>query len=184
MKVLGILLVGALCFLNSSQAAILAMTSGDVKFTATGKPGFLKIKGESKKKGLEGELNIEKTQASGKFTLDLSVLDTGIDLRNSHMKEKYLEVQKFPKAVIVINPIALSSDGIKSDIKKEFTGKLTLHDVTRDIKGTFQFENKLQTAKAQFTIKVSDFKIDVPKYLGITVSESVDVEVDIAFKQK
>ncbi len=164
-----------------ASAAELISQSGTVKFTAIGKPGFLKIRGESKGSYPNGKIKIDKNAINGEFSFDLKSLDTGIELRNEHMKDKYLEVSKYATAKLTLTPITSPSSELK-DMKEKFTGELSLHGVTKKIDGNYQYWGKDKKVKADFEIKVSDFKIDIPKYLGVTVSETVQIEIEITLK--
>lgn len=167
---------------STAHALTFKTNGGDVKFVAVGKPGFLKIKGTSNGSYAKGNLNLSADSLTGEFEFDLNILDTGIDLRNEHMKEKYLEVKKFPSAKLSLKPLALKRTDLDSKIEKEFSGTLSLHGVENPVTGKFTYNPKGKLAVAQFTINVSDYKIDVPKYLGVTVSETVDVEVNSKFE--
>ncbi len=174
----------AFFLLIMSQVAFseeLTSQSGGVKFTAVGKPGFLKIRGESKDSFPSGKVRIDKKSVSGEFSFDLKDLDTGIKLRNEHMKEKYLEVAKFPMAKLVLFPITVAEAELK-DMKEKFSGDLNLHGVTKKVNGNYNYLAKDKKVKADFEIKVSDFNIDIPKYLGVTVSETVQVEIEMNLK--
>lgn len=176
MRMLALILISAQ-FVHPASASTFVAKAGEVKFIATGKPGFLKIKGESKGKGPAGKITITDGAATGEFTFELASLDTGIDLRNDHMKNKYLEIGKFPLARLAIDRLTISDGELKNGFKKEFTGKLTLHGVSKDLKGTLSFDGGKSAASATFEILVSDFKIDIPAYMGVTVSEKVAIEV-------
>lgn len=165
-----------------AQAFTLKTNGGDVKFVAVGKPGFLKIKGTSNGSYAKGNLQLSSDSLAGDFEFDLNVLDTGIGLRNEHMKEKYLEVKKFPSAKLSLKPLSLTKKDIANKIEKEFAGTLSLHGVEKPITGKFTYAPQEKLAVARFTINVSDYKIDVPKYLGVTVSETVDIEVNSKFE--
>jgi polyisoprenoid-binding protein YceI len=161
-----------------SQAATLEPKSGSISFTAVGKPGFLKIKGESKKHP-QGKLEIANSSASGSFLFDLENLNTGIALRDEHMKDNYLEVKKYPQAQLAIEPISIPNENTSSS--GEFKGTLTLHGVTKNTSGKYTYDSSKKLVKAQFEILLSDFNINIPKYMGITVSEKVEVETTIEF---
>lgn len=160
------------------NAAVLESKSGSISFTAVGKPGFLKIKGESKKHP-QGKLEIANSSASGSFLFDLEHLNTGIALRDDHMKDNYLEVKKYPQAQLSIEPINIQNENTNSS--GEFKGTLTLHGVTKNTSGKYTYDSSNKSVKAQFEILLSDFNINIPKYMGITVSEKVEVETTIQF---
>lgn len=164
-----------------SFATEFSVKSGEVKFTAIGKPGFLKIRGSSHASYPSGKIKVEKNSVRGELSFELKSLDTGIDLRNEHMKEKYLEIKTYPNAKLVLDPIAVASSDLK-DMKEKFTGELSLHGVTKKVSGNYNFSAEGKKIAANFEIKVSDFKIDIPKYLGVTVSETVQIEIDLTLK--
>lgn len=123
------------------------------------KSSDLAIKGYAKKSG-------EVLQAKD-IVIPLNTLKTGIDLRDRHMREKYFETQKFPQAIL---KEATGKNG-------KFTGTLVVRDVAKAVTGTYAVESGNFIAK--FRCKVSDFKIQAPKYMGVGVQDEVDVEVAI-----
>ncbi len=176
MKILTALFLFLTC-VAESHAAPMKTTGGALTFTAIGKPGFLKIHGDSKPVGPTGKVEFTDSGLSGKFAFDLKTLDTGIDLRNEHMKEKYLEIKKYPQAELTLSELKIKPEDLKSDFERDFSGLLALHGVSKNVEGKFKWNAAKQEIKAQFEIKVSDFNIDIPKYLGVTVSEKVEVQV-------
>jgi hypothetical protein len=71
-------------------------------------------------------------------------------------------------------------DGSDASFKDvPFEGTFKLHGVENPIKGTADLavaDHKL-SGTAKFAVKVSDYKMDIPKYAGITVAEDVNVTV-------
>lgn len=163
-----------------SQAAIplKGTPDGSVNFLAVGKPSALKIHGKAS--GPEAKLNLEGTKLTGFAEFDMNKLDTGINLRNEHMKEKYLQVKEHPKAKLTLTDAAVDpafATTLTNGGEKPFKGKLQLHGQERDVEGTYTAKNGLVQAK--FQIKLTNFGIEIPSYLGITVAELVDVNVDL-----
>ncbi len=158
--------------------------ASEVQFEAVGRPSLLKIKGHGAK--LQGDLKIENQIASGTFEIQLDDLDTGIDLRNRHMKENYLKTNEFPKAVLELEPIQLPADWAPGkDLSTPFKGKLTLKGKTEPINGEFKIQGANLATEAAFTIRLSDFDVGVPKYMGITVADTVNASVKIpTFERK
>jgi polyisoprenoid-binding protein YceI len=147
-------------------------------FEAVGRPSLLKIDGKGAKLG--GELQIADSKATGKFDLDLTGFDTGIDTRNEHMKEKYLETQKFPKAFLTLEKVDLPAGfkpGDSADVP--FKGQLTVKDVAKPVQGKVKINGGTMTSSADFSFKLSDYPVGVPKYMGITVADDVNVHVAI-----
>jgi polyisoprenoid-binding protein YceI len=133
---------------------------------------MIKISGKSEK--VDGTIDFSKSQDLGSVQIDLNSFDTGMDSRNEHMKEKYLEVGKadFKMAVFKLEKI----NG------NDFSGKMKLHGVEKNIAGktTTKFDDKSCVIEASFSLKLSEFAIEIPTYLGVTVAE--DVEINVALK--
>ena len=83
------------CFAALGHAAFSAPKEVKIGFAASG-PAGLKIEGSTK------ELTV--TEADGNVVVDvpLASLATGIALRDQHMKDKYLEVSKYPLATLTV----------------------------------------------------------------------------------
>lgn len=155
---------------------------GKIQFEAIGRPSMVKIKGQSE--GPEGSLRIVNGALSGEFLLPLQNLKTGIELRDEHMKDKYLEVSKYPQAKLTIPEQKLPDSWTTANPSLhdfKFKGVLQLHGEEKEISGTVNVKADL-TSEAQFEIKISDYKIDIPSYLGITVADKVKISVSSAIE--
>lgn len=185
MKIFFTAITTLLLFLSTSAwGQRFEVASGDLKFVAVGKPGFIKISGESKDLPPTGFFQIQDGQVSGEFELALKQLDTGIGLRNDHLKEKYLEVHKFPKALLKINSFQLPKSGLTVHVRSQFHGLLTLHGVQKNVTGFAEFFPDRKNLTAQFELKLSEFDIQIPQYMGVTVSEKVEVQMNLNMAQK
>jgi len=155
--------------------------TGSVEFNAIGRPSALKIHGKGAHP--QGTLTFSGTSITGTATFDLSSLDTGINMRNEHMKNKYLEVGKYPQSKFTFTKITLpdsfkgSTDQSISNVP--FEGTLNLHGVDQPIKGTAKVEKKSGQLSfvGDFSIVIDDYKIPTPGFAGITMASKVDVEV-------
>lgn len=149
-------------------------TASTLEFTAIGKPGFLRINGKDAK--LTGTATSEGTTWKGDFETKLDEFNTGIETRDEHMKKKYLETDKFPTAKLAWTAAIASFDAAQ-DVP--FEGTLTLHGVEHKVSGKAKVEpasdKKKVKVEVTMPIKLSDFKIEVPTYLGVTVAEEVEV---------
>lgn len=166
----------------AAQAATVPVQSsqGKIEFHAVGRPSMIKINGEGK--GPEGTLALEGSKVSGELTFDMTSLQSGIEMRDEHMKNKYLEVGKYPQAKLRLTEVALPANwSAKTPAVKEavFKGDLTMHGQTKPVSGTFDLEGDAakMSAKANFEINIAEFGIEIPKYLGITVKNEVPVEL-------
>ena len=143
---------------------------------------MIKVNGEGK--GPQGSLQVTGNKVTGDLTFDVTSLSSGISMRDDHMKNKYLEVQKFPEAKLHLTEVTLPATwSLKSPAIKDanFKGDLTLHGVTKPIEGKFEISGgeAAMTAKADFTAKMDEHGIEIPKYLGITVKNEVLVSLSM-----
>jgi hypothetical protein len=84
MKNLSTVLALSLFAFASVAQAKLAGSGGEVSFTAVG-PAGLKIVGSTT------QISVKEDGSNVLVSVPLATVDTGIGLRNKHMKEKYLE---------------------------------------------------------------------------------------------
>lgn len=158
----------------------LAKSEGSVEFTAIGRPSALKIHGKGAPP--TGRFALEGNQVQGNVAFALESLDTGISTRDKHMKEKYLEAQKYPEAKLQISKIELPKKLPSGDFKIEsvaFEGPLTLHGKTKTVKGVASIAHAggQMLVQAQFGLKLSDYGIEIPSFAGITVADEVNINV-------
>jgi polyisoprenoid-binding protein YceI len=120
----------------------------------------------------------------GSLTVDLRTLDTGIGLRNEHLRETYLEVDKGPGFdTATLSEIDLTGfDADAPEGKRSFTGVLTLHGVRKTVSGTVDVRQAGAglRVKASFPVGLPDYSIPKPRYLGVGVKDTVQVEVAFA----
>jgi hypothetical protein len=161
----------------------LEKSKGSVEFRATGWPSALKIHG----KGVvpKGTFIVENLQLSGVSSFALESLDTGIKRRNEHMKNKYLEIKKYPLAVLTLSNTALPESFKQESVRLEkipFAGRLLLHGVDQIISGFANIERKLNqiNVEANFGFKISEFAISSPGFAGITMADRVEVQVQFS----
>lgn len=145
---------------------------------------------------IEVDLNDIRT-AKARFEVDLRDLDTGIDLRNEHMRgPQYLDTEKHPKAVFELLQVkSASSRKLKNEkpVELKLLGTFSVHGVTRKI-GIFSatatyFKESTQTrmrlpgdllhVTVRIFIRLSDFKIKRPKMILYRLSDSVEIRLDI-----
>ena len=166
-------LAAALLCLNMAQAAQYKVSQGDVNFTAKGFPAFITIAGKTK--NITGTLSKEGENISGRFSVDLATLKTGMDLRDDHMKNKYLKVGEFPKATLIL-------PSFKPEASGTVQGELQLKDVKKPIKIDYTLENSggSMAIKTNFELLLNDFNVGIPSFQGITVAKTIKLAV--AFK--
>lgn len=167
----------------TAQAAIYKISpdSGKVTFLAKGRPALISIHGEGD--GATAALKEKDQMLSGEISFQLKSLKTGIELRDDHLKNKYLEVDKYPTAILKISDLKLPPN-LKDGFS--FKGTLNLHGVDQPVEGNASVaaDSKYQKLSANFNIKLSQFKIEIPSFKGITVAEEVQVKVEAPFMKE
>jgi polyisoprenoid-binding protein YceI len=118
------------------------------------------------------------------FEVDLNTLDTDIGLRNRHMRENYLETDKYPLASYtgnIVKMAKLEDDHYKATAK----GKFKVHGVERDmtIEADIYVYDDVLHVKSQFEVALTDHKIDVPSIMFVKIDENMDVRVDFFLKE-
>jgi polyisoprenoid-binding protein YceI len=166
--------VSASVFVASVALAKLSAGSGTAKFTASG-PGGLRIEGST-----EG-VTVDDRGAEIVIVVPMSALSTGISLRDKHMKERYLETGKFPKAELHVkrDTIQALSGGATSG---NVDGMLQLHGVEKHVATSYVASKSGDeyAVTAKMDIDMREFGIEVPSYLGMSVKPNITVNV--AFK--
>ena len=119
----------------------------------------------------------------GDLSVDLSSLDTGIALRNAHLRDKYLEVGKGGDfATAVLSDLRL--DKVEASTfhgQTPFTGMLLLHGTRHAVSGQadIRFEGSDVRVAASFPVHIDDYGIAPPRYLGVGVKNEVQVKVSL-----
>ena len=117
----------------------------------------------------------------GNLVVDLRTLDTGIGLRNRHLRENYLEVDKAPGfEVATLSEIHLDGlDPNKPEGKGSFTGLLRLHGMSNTVTGPVDVRpaGAGHRVKASFPVDLPAYAIPKPRYLGVGVKDTVHAEV-------
>jgi polyisoprenoid-binding protein YceI len=136
---------------------------------------------EAKTKNLSGDVtpaSDEQGAVRGALKVELQTLETGIGIRDRHMKNNYLEVEKGPGfATATIEDIRVE----KLEGKTVFTGMLSLHGQKKKVTGAAELQQKdgKIRVQAQFPVKVSEFEIPAPTYLGVGVKDEIQIKVSL-----
>lgn len=156
---------------------------GEVRITVPMKPGGAF---DATTSSLSGTLTAgagRPVPLTGDLSIELSTIDTGIGLRNRHLREKYLEVAKgpgFDKAVLSEIRVNNAED---EDFQGRtgFAGTLLLHGTRKLVAGTAEIRRSGPGARveATFPLTLTDFGIVPPEYLGVGVANRVLVRVSL-----
>lgn len=161
MKIFAGLLMILCVQLSKAEVGVVADVSltpaGDFKATMNEISGSVTVKGD--------------TITANDVRVKLANLKTGMSLRDKHTKDKYLEVKKFPEAILTIG----------SGKSGKGTGKLKIKNIEKDISGTYKIVGN--NVLAEFPIKLSDYGIKGIKYMGVGVDDNVMVHVEMPIKK-
>jgi polyisoprenoid-binding protein YceI len=171
-RILGTTALAVLGFSALPAASMGAVqgSGGSVTFEAKGPAGF-------NLQGKTSDLSVSEMASAVRVSVGLATLDTGIELRNRHMREKYLEVQKYPSAVLVVDRSTLRLPDDGRDSAGTASGTITIHGQSHPA----SFEYKVHRVRDAFNVtgamhvNMNDYGIQVPSYLGITVKPDVDI---------
>jgi polyisoprenoid-binding protein YceI len=145
-----------------------------VVFTAVGNPGFLDIE------GVTSELFVADDGTTLTFRCPLAGLDTGIGLRDDHMKHEFLQIETWPEATLSFPKSLVAWPTVNGQSAKgQLTAQFSAHGVTRDAKVDYTVKRGQTGWKvtAKFPFDISQHGIDVPSYLGVTVEPAMNANV-------
>jgi polyisoprenoid-binding protein YceI len=144
---------------------------------------------------LDDSLDLSKQPLAAEFDVDLSTIDTGIALRNEHMRDNFLETKKFPKATFKLKSIASGATVLKDKEKVhiEALGDFTVHGKTVQKKvpvdvtyfklcpsTASKFENcDLLQINASFPVAFKDHGIQRPEIVFQKLADTVVVTVNV-----
>jgi len=123
-----------------------------------------------------------------RVAVDMASLDTGISLRDRHMRENHLHTDEHPEAtfdgatVIEGDAAALSGDG-DHDVTLE--GDFTLHGVTRTIQVPVRISRTSVDGEprihltCEFQVTLPDYEIPRPRMLMLKLNETQKIHVDL-----
>jgi polyisoprenoid-binding protein YceI len=166
---------------NVSTAQTFLTESGNVNFLS--KASLNEFNGVSDK--LNGLIDLSQNLLD--FYVDLNTLDTGIGLRDKHMRDNYLETESFSFAEFTgkMSTIPTLNSGTKIPVSA--IGKFKIHGVEREIevKGTLSKNSKGELElQAGFNILLSDYKIAIPKLVFYELAEKQEVTIKATLKPK
>jgi len=162
---------------SNSQAQKFKTETGTIEFvsrasieTFTGNSG-----------SLTGLVDLENRSVD--FYIDLNTIRTGIKLRDEHMRETYLETEKYPFAEFtgVMNGFNIAVTDTQNVI---VTGNFTIHGVTkqRTIRGRVHYSPETLYIDAAWEVLLSDHSIEIPKVLFLKLADNQQVRIQAILK--
>jgi polyisoprenoid-binding protein YceI len=125
----------------------------------------------------EGEILVDPrdpTTARIRITIEAASIDTGIALRDRHLRDAdFLDVNRYP--TVTFESIRVEGSGRRATV----VGRLTLHGVTREIAvpvDVLQLSDSALVASGEFALNRQDYGISYQSFLN-----PVGNEVRVAF---
>jgi polyisoprenoid-binding protein YceI len=146
-----------------------------VAFSAHGSPGALDIIGKTSSGSLaerDGELVI---------TVPLATVSTGIELRDAHMRDEYLEVATYPTAVLAVPEAGLTWPAVGAEAEGTVTSAFSVHGQTHDVAVDWRIAHTKAgyEVKASFPYDVTAWGIVIPSWLGVTIHPEMQVDAKL-----
>ena len=130
---------------------------------------------------LTSRLTMGDTIESIRGTVDVSIrlLKSDNEDRDEHMVEA-IESDKYPIATYTFKSVKKGTKGYDID------GTLNFHGVKKPLKiqADITQKGKELTFKGEASFKMSNFAVEPPKLLLLTVRDRVDLTIDVKFKKK
>lgn len=161
-----------------------ATNAQDRYYTKTGKVEFFSKAAlediEAKNKTVTAVLDTKS--GAFQFAVQMKGFEFEKALMQQHFNDNYVESDKYPKAefkgAVTNNSTVNYAKAGSYPVKVK--GKLTLHNVTKDVEvpGTIKVENGAIDATATFSIQLSDYNIAIPSPVKNKISNNIKVVVD------
>lgn len=132
---------------------------------------------------IDGYLYFEDNNLTKKsqlyFEVDLNSLDTGIGLRNRHMRDNYLHTDKYPTTHYK-GEIIKSEKVNKNEFKIISEGTIFIHGVEQSltVEADMIQSGKQYNIKCRFDIILSDFDIEIPSIMFYKIGETMDLQLN------
>jgi polyisoprenoid-binding protein YceI len=169
-------------FTGSARAdALVVKPSSTLEFTA-------KITGGSfvaKSGAVSGKVDVDMASGAikgGEIAVKAASFETGMDMRDKHMRDKYLKAKQHPAIRLVLTGGKVMP---KSGSKGKIQGKLIVlgkeKAVTLPVKVT-SASGKAITVTSEFTVNIEDFGIKQPKFMVVKMDKTVRLKVRLELK--
>lgn len=118
------------------------------------------------------------------FEVDLASLDTGIALRDRHMREDYLHVDDHPFATFFGSVKALRPRGA-GGFTVVSAGEFGVHGVTREreLQCIAEPTGAFVDVECAFTVSLEDHDIDIPRLMFMKLASEVELEISFRLTQ-
>src|SRR5207237_3962767 len=115
------------------------------------------------------------------YKLTIPPIDTGIALRNRHLREA-LDVDRFPVALLRVRRADLNVPTAAAPTEGTATAELTLHGQSHPVTVHDRpphGDDGVTRLHGSRRIDLREFGVKLPSYLGVAVAPEVDIEVEL-----
>jgi polyisoprenoid-binding protein YceI len=147
---------------------------------------------------VSGTIVADPDNAAGSSTevrVELASLDTGIPMRNQHIRERFLETAKYPQATFKSVSVNAAAAAIAPNkpVDVEVTGDFTMHGITKritvpvrivlipesDLTKSTRGPGDWVHATATFSVKLADYDVHVPDTFLVNTVDPIPVKIDV-----
>jgi polyisoprenoid-binding protein YceI len=148
---------------------------------------------DGKTKKISGTVELDPSQLGDeiktRIEVDMTTLDTGIAMRNKHMYENHLHVDKYPKAVFTggkLSDLSATSLAEGVTVTGNIAGTMNLHGVEKPLQAPIEMtlQGGALHVTTRFKIKLADYSIPRPQFLVMKLDEVQSVTVDLTARPK
>ncbi len=119
------------------------------------------------------------------FNLLIKSFEFKVALMQEHFNENYMESDKYPKAMFTGKITNNSAVNYKKDgsYAAQVSGDLTMLSVTKAVTtgATIEVKDGKVTARAEFSVKPSDYNIVIPAVVENKIAKELTVHVDAVY---
>ncbi|MBB2146216.1 polyisoprenoid-binding protein [Pedobacter sp. LMG 31464] len=147
-------------------------------------------------KKFDGTITAAKTDltdATINFTIDVASINTSVEMRDNHLKsDDFFNAEKYPAMTFVSTSLKKIASKVPNKANKYYTlsGKLTIRDVTKDVKFMVTYggtaKDQQGNTKAGFTATTKINRLDYNiKYdpTGAGIAKDVNITLNLEFVQ-
>lgn len=137
---------------------------------------------------VSGEVRLEPDSLGDslqvRVEVDLASLDTGIDLRDRHMRENHLHTDAYPKAVFTggrLSELSATQLAPGVTVKGTIDGTMELHGKRQPLRAALEMTLQDSTLHivTRFRLRLSDYAIPRPQFLVMRLDETQSITADL-----
>jgi polyisoprenoid-binding protein YceI len=164
--------------------------SGQIQSTRTGQASFFSKTSIENIEAVNNEVNSMLNTQTGEIVFAVLIKSFRFEkaLMEEHFNENYMESDKLPKALFNGKIVNLGSVNFHKDGNYPVTveGDLTIHGVKQHVNttGILSITGGKVNAMSEFTISLSDYKIERPALVAGKIAENINIKINCQYAPK